>query len=336
MSDVKRVLIIRNSGIGDAICLEPMLREFKKVYPLVELDIFASLGNTEIFKNSLYVDNVFVKHRKRDYLKRVREFFKMKNRKYDLLIDTTNYHPDKALMSFFLKPKWAIATDMLDNLKFDRKQFGFYDRVLSIVKDEHIVDKLLRFLVYLDIKEYDNKMQLHIPENYISDANRYIKNLKAKNIVGINIDAKDKNRTLSSEQLLHICKKLASKDCFVLIFAMDNTREKFNQLVIQNSLKYVYVTPPTPSIYSAIALVKYIDVMISPDTAYIHIASALNIPTVGLFWNNMQKKTEWGPRAKNSVIVSSDIDGDNTLENIDLDFVVEEVKNILKKSQNGI
>jgi ADP-heptose:LPS heptosyltransferase len=79
------------------------------------------------------------------------------------------------------------------------------------------------------------------------------------------------------------------------------------------------------------ALVKFLDVIISPDTAYVHIASALDIPTVGLFWNNMQKITEWGPRAKNSVIVTSNIKGDNTLKNIDLKRVVVEVKNIISK-----
>jgi ADP-heptose:LPS heptosyltransferase len=333
ISKINRVLIIRNSGIGDAICMEPMLREFKKASPNIEIDIFASLGNKIIFENIKYVNNVFVKHKKRAFIKRLLEFFKMKNRKYDLLIDTTKYHFDKAIMSYFLNPKWAVTTEELGVNFVDRQQLSFYVKFLPLVESEHIIDKLQRFLTLLDLKIQNNNIYLEIPTQYKEKAREFIQHFNGKKIIGINSDAKDINRTISFEQVTKICKMLSSKGYVILIFSIGKNRDIFNQILKKEKIHNVFLTYETPNIYDAIAIVENIDVMISPDTAYIHIASALNISTVGLFWNNIQKITEWGPRAKDSIVITSDIKGDNTLKNIDLKKVVDEVGNIIDKKR---
>jgi ADP-heptose:LPS heptosyltransferase len=332
ISEVKRVLIIRNSGVGDAICMEPMLREFKRNFPNIELDLFASLGNKIIFEHIKYVDNIFVKHRKRQIFKRIFEFVKMKNRKYDLLIDTTKYHFDKALMSYFLNPKWAIATEVIDKNIVDRKKLSFYVRLLPVLKSEHIVDKLQRFLVLLGMEIQDNNICLEVPLQSKIRAKKFMEKIRERRIVGINSDAKDINRTLSKEQVLVLCKKLLSDGYVVLLFAIGKNRDVFKGMIEKEHMSNVYLIYETPNIYDAIALIEFLDVIISPDTAYVHIASALDIPTVGLFWNNMQRITEWGPKAKNSVVITSNIDADNSLENLDLNKVVKEVKNIVSKS----
>lgn len=44
-------------------------------------------------------------------------------------------------------------------------------------------------------------------------------------------------------------------------------------------------------------------IIISPDTAIIHLASALNIPTVGIYQNDGQKSIQWAPRSDQTAIV---------------------------------
>ena len=38
----KKILIVRTAKIGDTICLFPLIRELKKAYPSVQIDIYAS------------------------------------------------------------------------------------------------------------------------------------------------------------------------------------------------------------------------------------------------------------------------------------------------------
>jgi ADP-heptose:LPS heptosyltransferase len=48
------------------------------------------------------------------------------------------------------------------------------------------------------------------------------------------------------------------------------------------------------------------DLVISPDTAVIHIASAFDTPVIGIYQNNGVKSVQWGPRSKAAGVVLSE------------------------------
>lgn len=65
------------------------------------------------------------------------------------------------------------------------------------------------------------------------------------------------------------------------------------------------------------------DILISPDTSFIHIASAIDLPTIGLYYKD--NFTYWGPKSSINYVVRTN--------NYDLVFdkVAEHVKEIYVK-----
>ena len=54
------------------------------------------------------------------------------------------------------------------------------------------------------------------------------------------------------------------------------------------------------------SLCERADLVISPDTALVHIASAFNTPVIGIYQNNGVKCVQWGPRSQRSGTVLSE------------------------------
>jgi ADP-heptose:LPS heptosyltransferase len=70
------------------------------------------------------------------------------------------------------------------------------------------------------------------------------------------------------------------------------------------------------------------DILISPDTSFIHIASAIDLPTIGLYYKD--NFTYWGPKSSINYVVRTN--------NYDLVFdkVAEHVKEIYVKLEKKV
>jgi ADP-heptose:LPS heptosyltransferase len=76
------------------------------------------------------------------------------------------------------------------------------------------------------------------------------------------------------------------------------------QTLIDNAqLNNVIIEHDTADIFDAAALTSMMKVMISPDTSFIHIASAFDIPTVAIYPNDPDHLIYWGPRSKKHIVI---------------------------------
>jgi ADP-heptose:LPS heptosyltransferase len=74
-------------------------------------------------------------------------------------------------------------------------------------------------------------------------------------------------------------------------------------LVENSKLNNVIIEHGTSGIFDAAALISLMKVMVSPDTSFIHIASAFDIPTVAIYQNDPDHLTYWGPRSSRYVVI---------------------------------
>jgi ADP-heptose:LPS heptosyltransferase len=68
------------------------------------------------------------------------------------------------------------------------------------------------------------------------------------------------------------------------------------------------------------------DLVVTPDTAIVHIASAFNRPVVGIYQDNPAKYAHWGPRSDASAVVRSRCP--ETLEGFSVEEVLLKVKDL--------
>ena len=82
---LKKILIVRPGGIGDAALLLPSIKRLKKMICGAEIDVLCEPRNIGTFIGSHYIDEVF------SYWS-VRDLRKLISREYDLIIDTEQSH----------------------------------------------------------------------------------------------------------------------------------------------------------------------------------------------------------------------------------------------------
>lgn len=327
----KKVLIIRDGGIGDAICIYPLIRELKKNYPNIKIDIFASLNNYNMYKYTSNVESVYVKYKKRQWIKTWLNLLKMRRNNYDVTIDNTINRFHRTLYTIFINPKYAFATkDEKRKYDFDRSNLSFYYFTHDSSAIDHIVNKRLEVLKVFKVSVYSNKMDFYLPkkENIINK--NFTHNLSEFTKIGLNVEGSSESRTLNRQQLITISNTFNKfKKIKIILFYLPTNRSLYNEIIKENNLHNIILSPSTKTIYDAADLLNRLDLLISPDTSFIHIASGLDIPTVGIFWNNPIKYIEWGPLSKNNEIVKPK-GTESNIKNINIDEVIEKSINLLK------
>ncbi|RXJ87167.1 glycosyltransferase family 9 protein [Arcobacter sp. CECT 8985] len=328
---ISRILLIRDGGIGDAILSYPLIRELNRFYPNARIDIYASLNNHFMYKYLPEVNNVYLKYKKRNWLKSWIEIFKMRNNHYDLAIDDTVIRFHRTLHTMIINPKLILGnTGTKKRYGFDKSELSLYYKVYK-TRDKkliHMADTRLKVLKFLGINNYNTNMIFPLPKEKNIEIQNYIKKYKDYKLLGLNTDASHKDRTLNTKQIIDLCNLLKNEKIKIIPFCIPSKFEYFEKLINENSLTNVAIPFKTKSIYEAAEVLNELDLLITPDTSFVHIASGLNIPTVALFWNDPIKYILCGPKADNSVALTPK-GTESNLENINLNEIQENAFKIL-------
>jgi len=317
---IEKILIIRDGGIGDAICVYPLIRELKKELPNVQIDIYASLNNYFMYKYVPYANNIYLKYKFRHWYKTWIDIYKMRKNEYDLVIDDTVIRLHRIFYTILIKPEFAIASNgSKKRYGFNRSELSFYYKTYESDYIEHIVKKRLQVLKLINFKNINEKMEFFLAEEN-HKISKYLNNLKQYKLIGLNTDSSHISRTLNEIQIITLCKKLEDDDIKVILFSLPNKYNYFKSLIKDNNLSNVELSFKTKTIYEAAQIVNGLDVLISPDTSFIHIASGLNIPTIGLYWKDPFKYIEWGPKSDKSYFITPKTD-ESHIKNIDLNEI---------------
>lgn len=327
---IKRILLIRDGGIGDAICSYPLIRELKKNYPNSKIDIFASLNNSFMYKYTPWINNIYLKYKKRQWYKTWFEVFKMRRNRYDLVIDDTVIRLHKTIYTILIKPKFVVASaDKKDRYGFNRNSLSFYDRVYETNENIiHIVDRRLKALNCLNITNYNNKMTFFLPSKLDNKIELFFNDLKSFKLIALNADSSQKTRALNKNQIIELSRLLNNDKIKIIPLCIPSKIAYLKEIIKDNNLTNVIFPYETKTIYEAAQILNNVDLLISPDTSFIHIASGLNIPTIGLFWNNPIKYIEWDSRSDISVALTPE-GTESNLENINLNEIQENAFKIL-------
>ncbi|MGB5919241.1 glycosyltransferase family 9 protein [Arcobacter sp.] len=332
LSDIKinSILIIRDGGIGDAICSYPLLRELKNSFPSSKIDVYASLNNHFMYKYVPWVNKVYIKQKKRHWFKTWIELFKMRNNNYDLAIDDTVIRFHRSIYTMLINPKFTLASiGKKQRYGFDRSELSFYYKVYKIPKKIiHIVDERLKVLEFLEINNPNSQMTFPLPKEKNKEIKEYLKKYKKYKLIGLNTDASHKARTLNTEQIIKLCKLLNEKSVKVIPFCVPNKFNYFKDLIESNNLNNVELPFKTKNIYQAAEILNELDLLITPDTSFVHIASGLNIPTIGLFWNDPSKYILCAPKSDIAIALTPK-GTESNLENINLTEIKENAFRIL-------
>lgn len=270
--EVKKILIIRFSSIGDIVLTTPVVRAIKQ-----QLNCQVHFVTKESFKETLvhnpYIDKLIT------FKKDVDEVYaELKKENYDIVVDL-----HKNLRS--LRLKQHLKTKNLSFDKINMKKFMAVNfKMIKSLPDKHIVDRYLETVSSLGVKADGKGL-----DYFITDTEREITKALPADYVVLVVGGSYYTKQIPLNKLNEIC-TLTNKP----IIALGGKGDKpiADQLAKQHTHVINGCGPYT--LNQSAAVIEKASVVITSDTGLMHIAAAFNKKIISV-WGNTIPEFGMGP-----------------------------------------
>jgi lipopolysaccharide heptosyltransferase II len=301
------ILVIKLSSVGDVILITASLKALRSKFPSAQITCLTGPESQSVLDSCPYIDNLMVYDKNFNH-KGTINFIKfaliLKKCRFDKIIDLQN-NKRSHILSFLSSPK--------DSYGFNNGKLSFLlsQPVKDFNKEIPAIEQQFQILNKLDI-HYDSNTHLELwPTTKDSEYAKSLLNAyqigEQDNIVGINIAASaewgTKNWPVSS--IAKLCDLLTADNIKVVITGMDKDKpdtEKLSSLTQSNPA----IVAGKTNITQLAALIKKCKVFISPDSAPMHIASAMRTPFIAFFGPTSSLRHM--PPAKKFIVLEKELD----------------------------
>jgi ADP-heptose:LPS heptosyltransferase len=307
------ILFIRLNRIGDALVTTPLLHEIKKQIGC-KVIVLADARNYFVFLNNPSVDEVTIYKKGLSGITGINKIIKEKN--IDAVVDL---HDDVSTTVSFL-----VALAKVE-FKFGllRKNHSIFTHTVKRLNpsENHVIVRLLKLseLLNFNINPATVSIRFYPSEKVHNQASEWIKEINPDNkfLVGVNLSAGSKARFWGVEKFKLLLNSLKIYDMSVILFCTKEDLPLARQI---GNDEQIY--PFTSGFDIFAAAIMQIDLLITPDTSVVQIASINKIPLFGIYVKYKTQDMLWTP-------LNTDFDCVVTEEpNLD-NITFEEVKNKL-------
>ena len=325
-SRAKSVLFFRNDNkMGDTVVSTLFFREIKKKYPSIKVIVLCGRSNREIIRYNSNVDQIY--ETGKSFFRDILVFRELQRQNISLAVDFYPFRPrlKHMLMVRIIAPEFLIG--------FYKSSYNIYDFSIDVSFFRlHISKWYEHLLKILKIESPDLKYDITFTYKEESEALKLIKKCNAKYRIVLNPFAASKHRSFSYLKLKELIDIIENEiDCCVFVLCPQKNKKKIISLESDRTFVSSF-----ESILKSAALIKCADVVITPDTSIVHIATAFNKKTVALYLNysNTYERVDiiWAPNNPNAVQIFVDTKNnslENDIKNISNDNVLEALRKLL-------
>lgn len=321
--EVKRILLITLSNIGDAVLTTPCIDALRNNFPDASIHLMVSPNAQPVFSKNKRIDKLILYDKHTGFKSKIDLFFSLRKEYYDIVIDLRNTlfplflnargktysfkNAPKEILSMKEKHLWKLKTLNIDTSKAE----------LSVIYDEEDTNYIKRLLKEAGIDERD----------------RYI---------CVSPGAKSHIKRWLKDRFLRLCEDLTDKlKIPIVLIGDENDKEITGEIAKKAGCKISDFTGRT-TIPELAALLKNASLLITNDSAPMHIGSAVNIPVLAIFGPTDPLK--YGPDSRKSAVIRKDLKcspcevalcrfNHECMELISVDEVFEKAKKLLETSR---
>lgn len=292
---MRRVLLLRYDMIGDMVVTLPTFRYLKILNPDMELDVLASPQNEAIISHDPVVHHAYVLQG--SLWQRWKLLRTLRRRNYDVVfLCVLNRATNSGMLANYIGGRRAkkITTWRME------KYAHFFNLQSRLgAQQDSAWDKLL-FMVHDAV---DTSLHPHAAEPYLFipvDSQRKAEqalasmNIAKGGYILFNLSCRNRRNEWREDGYAALIHHIRSTSAYkVLIIAMPKEQEMAQRLC--SLADGVSLYPATRDILEIGEVVKNARLIVSPDTGIIHIASAVQTPTMGFYIGGKQAHKEWAP-----------------------------------------
>ncbi|CNF17252.1 putative sugar transferase [Yersinia kristensenii] len=300
---MQRILVIRIDFLGDMICTTAFLHALKQRWPSAEIHVLANKYNRAALARNPDVSAVHTyvyskqcdrnqqPGRLKGLLDRLALIWQLRRLRFDLLV-IPNGGMNKNSIQF------AKQLNVVDS-RWHTPTSEFDDR-----NSDHIVNRPIRhealsgFTLMPELNSVDiNTLKLYIyPDPELQVKWQTELGEKKRPQVGFFVSNKAAQRRWSWEKWQQLALKLSDQADVIILY--DPQEPPSEQQLAGIAGRPLF----TPSVDEFVAAASQLDVVISADSAPVHISSALQIPVVALFESRPEKYLRWYPLTRHILL----------------------------------
>ncbi len=297
-SESAGILVLRlDDKLGDSVTATGFLKALKQENPTSKLSVVCGPSTASLYRNLQFIDEVFIS--KKGLLATFQLKRKLQKQPYKFIINT----------SHILNPRVVFLVSTLPAYRkvgFENFQSSiFSDHVKLDFQKDHVTDRYLKILKTLNTATTVSSIDYVFTPSSVAlfKANELMLKLRTRTpyIVALNSFAGGNLRNLREHATLQIIEKLL-KDSEICVLSLASAGD---QRVLRNwhnrfgSDRWV-ISSELSSLEENIALMSLSDVIVTPDTAWVHLASALKANLVAIYREDLptfeeQNAVIWAP-----------------------------------------
>jgi ADP-heptose:LPS heptosyltransferase len=288
-SNMRKILIIRLGKIGDIVVTSFVFEIIKTKYPYIDIYLLTSKSNRAVIEFNPRLKKKFYS---KNNVTLIWNLLKLKFYNFDLILDfNDNQSTTSSLIFRFLNAEFKAAYN-----------FNKYKNIIDIKinplekNESHIIERMSNFLLQMGIPIDQNQVK---PYFYLNPSVfTEIINEKGPNeiMVTINLSAGAKIRYWEKEKWIELLKLILKEHPSFKLLILSISKDKLlREEIISNIPQVQSPKIKELSIQQYAGYIKMSDILITPDTSAVHIASALEIPTVAIYPSYESNFVSWQP-----------------------------------------
>ncbi len=284
-----KILFITLSNIGDCILTLPVLDFLRQKYPEAAITCLVPPRPKEIFTRNPAVKDVIIFDKHAKLADKLKLFFALSKENFDLVVDLRN--------SFF----GALLPVRKKSLFFSPLR-----RIPSRIK--HMKEK---HLFWANLSEYSKKNKQYQSLNITSQDVDYIRGIlsgqnlaNGAKLIVIAPGSRSQVKCWDKQNFSQLCSQLVEAGHQIVLVGDSLDQPVCNYLQAVGDQKIINLCAKT-NLSQLAQLLKSSQLLITNDSAVMHLASYLHVPVVAIFGPTDEKK--YGPWSERSAVVKKDI-----------------------------
>ena len=266
-----KFLILRFSSIGDIVLTTPVIRCLKQQYPEAEVHYVTKKSYKSLLENNPYIDKVFVLENGLNELVKY-----LQSECYDYIIDLHNN-----LRTTILKLRLGIKSYSFDKLNLQKWLLVKFKK--NLMPDVHIVDRYMKTVEYLGIKNDNKGLDYFIPEKDEMPLDWLPENFRNGYAVYA-IGGQHETKKLPLNKMIELCQTI--KLPLVLIGGKEDAVISYQLSVISKTAP-IFDTCGKCNLNQSASIIKNASIVYTHDTGMMHVAAALKKKVISIWGNTV-------------------------------------------------
>jgi len=280
--EFNNILVIQTAFIGDAILTLPLVQVLKNKYPKSSIDIVVVPRTAEIFRNHPALSEI-IPYDKRGADKGIfglwRLYSKLKLKNYDLII-VPHRSIRSAFLSSLLKPTISIGFDRSAGRFLLNKTVYYNPNAHEIERNLSLLDPLKLNVVAKELpKLYPSNQDILAVDSVLNNC-LLDKNMK---LVAVAPGTIWNTKRWPSEKFASVCAKLVSDNVAIVLVGGKEDETLCKEVAELSHAKNIFNLSGKLSLLQSAEVIRRSKVLISNDSAPMHLAVAVGTPVVAIF-----------------------------------------------------